>query len=409
MKRAVVTGAGRLHRLAPRRAPRARRLRCARSSTTTRRARAAGSTARRRASIEFRRTATCATTTCGRAAGADVVFHLAALVGIPYSYETPQAYVRTNVDGALNVLEAAREHGAERVVLTSTSEVYGSAQYAPMDEAHPRAPSRRTPRARPVGRSARAELPRVVQRAGRSRRPFNAYGPRQSDRALIPTVTAQPFCAGDRLRLGNFTRRATSPSWTTSCAASRHRRGRRVGEAVHIGSGVERLVGEIVQLIARLMGKDAQTRRRTSAGVPSAARWIACVRQLAPAPRPAGCPRSTSRAGCADHRLTGWTSAARTSARTSTAREGRDPSRAARGAACCRNDDVPEADDAARQTVRMLEILIRQLHANGIREIVVATGYLDEIIRAYFADGSALDVSITYSKESRPLGTAGPL
>ena len=191
--------------------------------------------------------------------GADVVFHLAALIGIPYSYETPQAYVRTNVDGALNVLEAAREHGAERVVLTSTSEVYGSAQYAPMDEAHPvrsQSPYAATKAAADqlaLSWHASFGVPVVIAR------PFNAYGPRQSDRALIPTVIAQ-LLAGDRLRLGNLhpTRDFTFVDDVVRGFAAIAAADALVGEAVHIGSGVERSVGEIVQLIARLMGKDAQ-------------------------------------------------------------------------------------------------------------------------------------------------------
>ena len=195
--------------------------------------------------------------------GVDVVFHLAALVGIPYSYASPQAYVRTNVDGALNVLEAAREHGVERVVLTSTSEVYGTAQHVPMDETHP----------------VRCQSPYAATKAAADQlalsyhkafgvpvvlaRPFNAFGPRQSDRALIPSVIAQ-LHAGDRVRLGNLhpTRDFTFVDDVVRGFVAIAAADDLIGEAVHIGSGSERSVGELVQLIARLMERTAVVEAR---------------------------------------------------------------------------------------------------------------------------------------------------
>jgi len=188
--------------------------------------------------------------------GADVVFHLAALVGIPYSYVTPQAYVRTNVDGTLNVLEAARAHGVARVVLTSTSEVYGSARHVPMDETHP----------------VRSQSPYAATKAAADQlalsyhhafgvpvviaRPFNAYGPRQSDRALIPSVVAQ-LHAGERVRLGNLspTRDFTFVDDLVRGFVAIAGADALVGEAVHVGSGREHAVGDVVQTIARLMGR----------------------------------------------------------------------------------------------------------------------------------------------------------
>lgn len=190
--------------------------------------------------------------------GADVVFHLAALVGIPYSYVTPQAYVRTNVDGALNVLEAAREHGVARVVLTSTSEVYGSARQVPMDETHP----------------VRSQSPYAATKAAADQlalsyhhafgvpvviaRPFNAYGPRQSDRALIPTVIAQ-LQAGQRVRLGSLTptRDFTFVDDLVRGFVAIAGADALVGEWVNVGSGHEHAVGDVVQTVARLMGRSA--------------------------------------------------------------------------------------------------------------------------------------------------------
>jgi NAD dependent epimerase/dehydratase len=202
--------------------------------------------------------------------GTDVVFHLAALVGIPYSYVTPQAYVRTNVDGALNVLEAAREREVERVVLTSTSEVYGTALHAPMDEAHPvrcQSPYAATKAAADqlaLSYHKSFGVPVVIAR------PFNAYGPRQSDRALLPSVIAQ-LHAGERVRLGNLhpTRDFTFVDDMVRGFVAIAGADALVGEAVHIGSGTERSVAEVVQLIARLMERsvvvDAQGERRRPA------------------------------------------------------------------------------------------------------------------------------------------------
>jgi dTDP-glucose 4,6-dehydratase len=200
-------------------------------------------------------------------ADVDVVFHLAALVGIPYSYVTPQAYVRTNVDGALNVLEAAREYGAGRVVLTSTSEVYGTARYTPMDEAHPvraQSPYAATKAAADqLGLSYHSAfgMPVVIAR------PFNTYGPRQSDRALIPTIVAQ-LLAGDRVRLGSLhpTRDFTFVDDVVRGFVAVATADDLVGEAVHIGSGSEISVGDVATMIAGLMGKrpivDAHDARR---------------------------------------------------------------------------------------------------------------------------------------------------
>ena len=135
--------------------------------------------------------------------GAQYVFHLAALIAIPYSYRAPASYVRTNIDGTLNILETAREMGVERVLQTSTSEVYGTARYVPIDEAHPlqgQSPYSATK----IGADKLAEafhlsfdVPVVIVR------PFNTFGPRQSARAVIPTVITQAL-TGQTIRLGNL-------------------------------------------------------------------------------------------------------------------------------------------------------------------------------------------------------------
>lgn len=135
----------------------------------------------------------------------DVVFHLAALIAIPFSYHSPESYIDTNVKGTLNVIQAAKDSGVERVLVTSTSEVYGTAQYIPIDEKHPRQPQ--SPySASKIGADSIAEsfyrsfnLPLTIVR------PFNTYGPRQSARAIIPTIIIQLLNAKEEIHLGDLT------------------------------------------------------------------------------------------------------------------------------------------------------------------------------------------------------------
>jgi NAD dependent epimerase/dehydratase len=137
--------------------------------------------------------------------GCDIVFHLAALIAIPYSYHSPDSYVDTNVKGTLNILQAARDFGVERVLVTSTSEVYGTAQYVPINEAHPMQPQ--SPySASKIGADCMAEsfyrsfdLPVTIVR------PFNTYGPRQSARAIIPTIITQLLNGYNEIKLGDLT------------------------------------------------------------------------------------------------------------------------------------------------------------------------------------------------------------
>ncbi|SHG57906.1 NAD dependent epimerase/dehydratase, LLPSF_EDH_00030 family [Chryseolinea serpens] len=137
--------------------------------------------------------------------GVDMVFHLAALIAIPFSYHSPDSYIDTNVKGTLNVLQAARDFKTERVLITSTSEVYGTAQYVPIDEKHPRQPQ--SPySASKIGADSLAEsfyrsfnLPVTIVR------PFNTYGPRQSARAIVPTVITQLLNGKKEIMLGDLT------------------------------------------------------------------------------------------------------------------------------------------------------------------------------------------------------------
>src|ERR1044071_1361118 len=132
----------------------------------------------------------------------DVVFHLAALIAIPYSYHSPDSYIDTNIKGTLNIIQAAKDLGTTRVLVTSTSEVYGTAQYIPIDEKHPRQPQ--SPySASKIGADCIAdsfyrsfELPITIVR------PFNTYGPRQSARAVIPTIITQVLNGKKEIKLG---------------------------------------------------------------------------------------------------------------------------------------------------------------------------------------------------------------
>ena len=190
-------------------------------------------------------------------AGCDIVFHLAALVGIPYSYIAPKVYISTNVNGTLNVLEACRRHDVSRLVHTSTSETYGSAQYIPIDEKHPLV-GQSPYSASKIGADKIAEsyyrsfnLPVCIIR------PFNTYGPRQSARAFIPTVIAQAL-AGDVVRLGNLdpVRDMTFVKDTVRGFVAGAHSDRCIGTVCNLGVGEGRSIGEFVEQIGALLGKE---------------------------------------------------------------------------------------------------------------------------------------------------------
>lgn len=192
--------------------------------------------------------------------GADVVFHLAALIGIPYSYEAASSYVAVNVQGTLNVLEAARAGGVGRVVHTSTSEVYGTARYEPIDEAHP-LQAQSPYAASKIGADALAES--YVRSFGAPvaiLRPFNAFGPRQSERAVIPTVIRQaldPAC--EAIRLGDLAPRRDFTFVTDTAeafAALGLAEGVEFGRPYNAGSGAAVTIGEMVERVRRLCGTD---------------------------------------------------------------------------------------------------------------------------------------------------------
>lgn len=185
--------------------------------------------------------------------GVEIVFHLAALIAIPYSYQAPASYIRTNIEGTLNVLQAARDTGVERLVHTSTSEVYGTARYAPIDEAHP-LQGQSPYAASKIGADKMAEafhcsfgLPVVTVR------PFNTFGPRQSARAVIPSIITQCL-SGQVVRLGNVhpTRDLNYVANTVEGFLLAALQPLAVGRTINLGSGREISIGDLAQLIARL-------------------------------------------------------------------------------------------------------------------------------------------------------------
>ncbi|MEO2216578.1 NAD-dependent 4,6-dehydratase LegB [Chromobacterium vaccinii] len=190
----------------------------------------------------------------------DIVFHLAALIAIPYSYVAPDSYVDTNIKGTLNICQAALENSVKRVIHTSTSEVYGTAQYVPIDEKHPLQPQ--SPySASKIGSDAMAmsfynafNLPLTIAR------PFNTYGPRQSARAVIPTIISQIASGKKKIKLGDVTPTRDFNYVTDTCRGFLElaRCEKAIGETVNIGSNFEISVGDTLNLIRELMGSDVE-------------------------------------------------------------------------------------------------------------------------------------------------------
>ena len=190
----------------------------------------------------------------------DVVFHLAALIAIPYSYTAPNSYVDTNVNGTLNICQAARDNGCSRVVHTSTSEVYGTAQYVPIDEKHP-LQAQSPYSASKIGADAMAmsffnafNLPLTIAR------PFNTYGPRQSMRAVIPTIISQIASGMKQIKLGDVSPTRDFNYVLDTCRGfiSLAESDETIGETVNIGSNFEISVGDTLNKIKEQMNSDVE-------------------------------------------------------------------------------------------------------------------------------------------------------
>ena len=192
--------------------------------------------------------------------GCEVIFHLAALIGIPYSYHSPDSYVDTNIKGTLNILQAARDLGVAKIVHTSTSEVYGSAKFIPITENHPlqgQSPYAATK----IGADQLAlSFYRSFQLPVAVLRPFNTYGPRQSARAVIPTIITQAAAGARQIKLGaltptrDFTYVADTVQGFIACAKA----DKTVGDVINIGSNFEISVGELADMVLKLMEVDAE-------------------------------------------------------------------------------------------------------------------------------------------------------
>jgi dTDP-glucose 4,6-dehydratase len=193
-------------------------------------------------------------------AGCDIIFHLAALIGIPYSYQAPLSYVRTNVEGTFNILQAARDAHVQCVVHTSTSEVYGTAQYVPIDEHHPlvgQSPYAATK----IGADKLAEayhrtfgLPVVILR------PFNTFGPRQSMRAVLPTLLVQLLSGRPVIRLGALhpRRDLTFVGDTVAGYLKAAQSEAAIGRTVQLGTGRDISIGELAAVAMEILGLRAE-------------------------------------------------------------------------------------------------------------------------------------------------------
>ncbi len=190
----------------------------------------------------------------------EIIFHLAALIAIPYSYIAPDSYVDTNIKGTLNICQAAKENGCDRILHTSTSEVYGTAQYVPIDENHPLQPQ--SPySASKIGADQIAMsffnafgLPVTIAR------PFNTYGPRQSARAVIPTIIGQIASGKKQIKLGDLSPTRDFNYVLDTCKGfiDLAESEMTIGEVINIGSGYEISVGDTLKIIKEIMNSDVE-------------------------------------------------------------------------------------------------------------------------------------------------------
>ena len=190
----------------------------------------------------------------------DVVFHLAALIGIPYSYISPLAYIKTNTEGTYNVLESGRKLNLKRIIITSTSEIYGTAQYVPIDEKHPYNPQ--SPYA--ASKAAADHLALSYYRSFGTPvtiiRPFNTYGPRQSARAVIPTIISQILAGKKQIKLGNLspTRDLNYVKDIVNGFITVGLHENTIGNVYNLGTGQEISIGDLAEKIIELTEKEVE-------------------------------------------------------------------------------------------------------------------------------------------------------
>lgn len=189
----------------------------------------------------------------------DQIFHLAALIGIPYSYVSPSAYIKTNIEGTYNVLQASLTHEVRNVLITSTSETYGTAQYVPIDEQHPLVGQSPYSASKIAADQLAISYYRSFNAPVKIVRPFNTYGPRQSARAIIPTIISQ-ILSGRVLKLGNLapTRDLTYVQDTVNGFIEISEHDELNGTVTNIGMNQEISVGDLARKIGKLIGVDVQ-------------------------------------------------------------------------------------------------------------------------------------------------------
>jgi len=187
--------------------------------------------------------------------GTDMIFHLAALIGIPYSYVSPLAYIKTNIEGTYNVLQAARELNARKVIHTSTSEVYGTAQSVPIAESHPINPQSPYSATKASADYLALSFHRSFALPVAIIRPFNTYGPRQSARAVIPTIITQILSGKRKIKTGSLhpTRDLTYVKDTVEGFIAVAESEKSIGEVMNIGMNFEISIGDLGKLISKLM------------------------------------------------------------------------------------------------------------------------------------------------------------
>lgn len=188
----------------------------------------------------------------------DVIFHLAALIAIPYSYLAPDSYVDTNIKGTLNICQAAMENGVKRVIHTSTSEVYGTAQYVPIDEKHPLQPQSPYSASKIAADAMAMSFYNAFNIPVTIARPFNTYGPRQSARAVIPTIITQIAAGQKSIRMGDVTPTRDFNYVEDTCHGflALAECDAAIGQTVNIASNYEISVGDTLNLIRELMNSD---------------------------------------------------------------------------------------------------------------------------------------------------------
>lgn len=190
----------------------------------------------------------------------DIIYHLAALIAIPYSYVAPDSYVDTNIKGTLNICQAAKENNNIRVIHTSTSEVYGTAQYVPIDEKHPMQPQSPYSATKIAADAMAMSFYNAFNLPVTIARPFNTYGPRQSARAVIPTIITQIANGAKEIKLGDLTPTRDFNYVEDTCRGfiALAENDYTIGETINIGSNFEISVGDTLNIIKELMDGDVE-------------------------------------------------------------------------------------------------------------------------------------------------------